>query len=169
MPKRIQHSSCELPVRARNKAAVQSRHLRFQGDFRWKGVKVLEYKTKGADWSGIIRQTLTGDRGEKTKFHLRYFEIQAGGYSSLETHTHEHVVICIRGRGKARLNRRNIDIGFLNILYINPDAPHRLFNPYDEPFGFFCIVDAERDRPRPVNSAYQKGDSVNGHRIFSKS
>ncbi len=112
---------------------------------------------------------MTGDRCERTKFHLRYFEIEAGGYSSLETDKHEHVVVCIRGRGEASLKRRNTDIGFLDILYFDPGAPHRLFNPYDEPFAFFCIVDAERDRPRPLKSAYQKGDSVNGHRIFSKS
>ncbi len=91
---------------------------------------------------------MIGDCGETAKFHLRYFEIMPEGYSSFETHKHEHVVIGIRGRGKARLNKRNIDIKFLDVLYINPNTPHRFYNPYKEPFGFFCIVNAKRDRPK---------------------
>jgi hypothetical protein len=30
-----------------------------------------------------------------------------------------------------------------------------LSNPFDEPFGFFCMVDARRDRPRPLREAGQ--------------
>jgi hypothetical protein len=37
------------------------------------------------------------------------------------------------------------------VLYVAPDVPHQLINPYNEPFGFFCIVDAERDRPRTLD------------------
>lgn len=100
----------------------------------------------------MIRQVLVGDHGETAKFHLRYFEIGPGGYSSFETHKHEHVVIGIRGRGKAKLNRRVTDIKYLDVLYVNPNTPHRLFNPFEEPFGFFCIVNARRDRPMPVKT-----------------
>lgn len=150
MPKNEQYSSCEIPAKKGRKADNRNRYYPFQSDFRWKGVKVRNYKTKGDDWSEIARQVLIGDRGETTKFHLRYFEIGPGGYSSFETHKHEHVVIGIRGRGKARLNRINMDINFLDVIYINPDTPHRLYNPFGEPFGFFCIVNAKRDRPRPV-------------------
>ena len=113
-------------------------------------MKVEEYKTKSDDWEGIARQVLIGAGGESTKFHLRYFEIKPGGYSSFETHKHEHVVIGIRGRGKARLGRRVVNINHLDVLYINPDTPHRLYNPYDDPFGFFCIVNARRDRPKSL-------------------
>jgi ribulose-bisphosphate carboxylase large chain len=42
---------------------------------------------------------LSGKRGESQRFHVRYFEIAPGGYSTLEKHEHEHVVIPIRGRG----------------------------------------------------------------------
>jgi ribulose-bisphosphate carboxylase large chain len=150
MPKKDHYSSCELSEKTGKKKANINRHYRFRKDFSWKGVNIGQYKTEGDDWSGIARQALIGASGESAKFHLRYFEIEPGGYSSLETHKHEHVVIGIRGKGRARLNRRNISINYLDILYIKPDAPHRLYNPYDGPFGFFCIVNAKRDRPRPV-------------------
>jgi ribulose-bisphosphate carboxylase large chain len=152
MPKKIQSStSCELPSTTGKKNSNRNRLYSFQGDFTWKGVKVQRYKAQGDDWSEILRQVLIGSHGETTRFHLRYFEIKPKGYSSFETHKHEHVVIGIRGKGKVRLSRRSINIGFLDVLYITPFTPHRLYNPYDEPFGFFCIVNAKRDKPRPLN------------------
>ena len=37
--------------------------------------------------------------------------------------------------------------------YVSPDDPHQFRNPEDatEPFGFLCIVNAERDRPQAVD------------------
>ncbi len=148
MLKKGQASSCEILIKADRKTGNRNRYYPFQNNFTWKGVKVQKYKSRGDDWSDIKRQALIGDSGETAKFHLRYFEIMPGGYSSFETHKHEHVVIGIRGRGKARLEKRNIDIEFLDILYINPNTPHKFYNPYKEPFGFFCIVNAKRDRPK---------------------
>ena len=153
MPEKIKYSSCDIPAKSSKKTINRNRVCLFRDDFTWTGVGIDEYKhtSAGKDWADIARQVLVGQRGESTKFHLRYFEIKPGGYSSYETHKHEHVVIGIRGKGKARLNRRNIVIKFLDVVYIKPDTPHRLYNPYDEPFGFFCIVDARRDRPMSVN------------------
>lgn len=144
MRKKAPPHGCSPNVPTRN------RLYRHSGDFNWRGIKVEKYKPYGADWQEIIRQVIIGSHGEGTRFHLRYFEISPGGFSSFETHCHEHVVIGIRGRGKVRLGRRLVQIGFLDTLYISPDTPHWLFNPFGEPFGFFCIVNARRDKPRPL-------------------
>jgi len=156
MPEKPQYSSCEVPRLRGEKSDNRNRRYAFKEDFTWKGVKLQEYKEGGADWSAIARQVLIGARGESAGFHLRYFEIMPGGYSSFETHKHEHVVICIRGKGRARVNRRSIDLKYLDVLYINPETVHRLSNPFKEPFGFFCIVNARRDRPWPVKMKNQK-------------
>ena len=124
MPKKTANSSCEIPLTVGNKKDNRNEYYPFQDDFSWKGVKVLQYKDSGDDWAGIARQVLVGDSGETAKFHLRYFEISPGGNSSFETHKHEHVVICIRGSGRARVNKRKIDMKHLDVLYINPDTPH---------------------------------------------
>ena len=146
-----ENSSCELPESNGKTKHNKNRHYRFEENFRWKGVRVQEYKSEGHNWHGIARQTLIGAGGESTKFHLRYFEIEPDGYSSFEKHKHEHVVIGVRGRGRAKINRRNIDLNFMDVLYIKPNEPHRLYNPFNEPFGFMCIVNAKRDRPKPIN------------------
>ncbi len=128
-----------------------SRLLKFR-DYTWSGVEKEPYK-KGAEgcFCGIARNTIIGNKGEGVRFHLRYFEIPPGQGSSLEKHAHEHAVICVRGRGQALAGGAMHELGSLDVLYIAPNAPHQLINPYNEPFGFFCVVDAERDRPKKLD------------------
>lgn len=119
-----------------------------RGDFSWRGVKKTRYKSEGSDWMGIVRQTLIGERGESTKFHVRYFEIAPNGHSSYEVHRHEHVVIGVRGKGICLAGNKTYRIGYLDIVYIRPNEPHQLRNHSEEPFGFLCIVNAKRDKPK---------------------
>jgi len=44
---------------------------------------------------------------EPFNFVTRYFEIQPGGYSTLERHQHPHAVVVIRGRGRVMLGDRS--------------------------------------------------------------
>lgn len=122
------------------------------GNFRWRGVRTAEYKKHADGWADVVRMVLVGDHNASTRFHLRYFEIGPDGFSSLERHRHEHVVTCIRGNGEVVVGRRKYRMGFLDTLYIPPDTPHQLKNPFDEPFGFFCIVNARRDEPEVLKS-----------------
>jgi len=36
------------------------------------------------------------------------------------------------------------------VVYVDTLEPHQLRNSGAEPFGFYCIVDRERDRPQPA-------------------
>jgi len=151
----FRRSSCDWEKKPdkRNKPLMENKTklYRYKGNFSWQGIKTGKYKPVGSDWSDIVRQTLIGNHGETTKFHLRYFEIAPNGYSSFEMHKHEHVVIGIRGKGMCIVRKKKYKIGFLDTLYIKPDAPHQLRNPFDKPFGFFCVVNAKRDRPKILN------------------
>ncbi len=117
-------------------------------DFKWSGVEIKKYKDENNTWLDVCRQVIAGKSGERIKFHLRYFEISPGGYSTLEKHRHEHVVICVRGNGKAIAGDEVYDMKFMDVLYIGSNVPHQFINDADEPFGFFCIVDAKRDKPK---------------------
>jgi ribulose-bisphosphate carboxylase large chain len=149
---------CDWKTRPANFRAKKShvdnktRFYKHKGNFSWKGIKIEKYKPTGRVWSDIVKQTLIGNHGETTKFHFRYFEIAPGGHSSFEMHRHEHVVIGVRGKGLCTVRKKNYAIGFLDTLYIEPDAPHQLRNPFNAPFGFFCIVNAKRDRPKILNN-----------------
>lgn len=121
------------------------------GTHAWEGITPEAYKTEAGGWAGIVRHTLIGGRGEAAAFDLRYFEIAPGGNSSLERHRHVHVVVCIRGRGRILCGGAEQELNFLDLAYVAPDDPHQLSNPFDEPFGFFCLVDHERDRPQVLD------------------
>ena len=130
-----------------------SKLIRRLGDFDWEGVALEPYKKDTEHWRGITRRELVGKRGETPLFHLRYFEIEPGGYSTLEMHEHEHVVVGQRGRGEAQFGCYIYRVGVGDVVYVAPKDAHQFRCPADasEPFGFLCIVNAERDLPQAVD------------------
>ena len=115
---------------------------------RWHGVAIEGYKAPGAHHCGVMRSVLAGTKG----FQVRYFEIASGGFSSREFHRHEHVVVVMRGRGDVWLDGTWHEVGFGDTIYVAPLEVHQLRNTGAEPFGFLCVVDAERDAPVRVES-----------------
>ena len=130
-----------------------SKVIRHDGAFDWEGIALEPYKATTEIWKGITRRELIGKRGESPRFHVRYFELEPGGYSTLEKHEHEHVVLALRGRGEVQFGCYVYRVGFGDVAYVAPNDPHQFRNPEDatEPFGFLCIVNAERDRPESVD------------------
>jgi len=130
-----------------------SKVIRHGGAFEWEGVPLEAYKETTESWKGITRRELIGKRGESPKFHVRYFELAPGGYSTLEKHEHEHAVIPLRGQGEVQFGCYVYRVGFGDVIYVAPNDPHQFRNPEeaDEPFGFLCVVNAERDTPQSVD------------------
>lgn len=117
--------------------------------YRW-DVPTEEYKTDATHFRGVRRQTLLGEgEGEESLgFVTRYFEVEPGGYTSLERHRHPHCVVVIRGRGDVVLDDRVERIRAHDCIYVAPDAFHQFHAVGPEPLGFICVVDRERDRPQ---------------------
>src|SRR6476660_108009 len=66
--------------------------------FRWEAVAHQPYKQDGsAPFKDISRQVLFAEA--PLGCELRYFEMDAGGYSTLERHEHLHAVMILRGHG----------------------------------------------------------------------
>jgi ribulose-bisphosphate carboxylase large chain len=130
-----------------------SKVIRHLGAGGWEGVPLEDYKATTELWRGITRRELIGKRGESSGFHVRYFEIEPGGYSTLERHRHEHAVVPLRGHGEVQFGCYVYRVRVGDVVYVAPDDPHQFRNPADaaEPFGFLCVVDAERDRPRAAD------------------
>lgn len=144
--------------RARKQDASPPVLRRFRRGFRWTGVELEPYKLRahrGGDFRGASRQVLAGARGERVNFHVRYFELEPAGFTSLERHRHAHFVIGVRGRGRVRVGSATYELRAMDGIYIGPDAPHQLRASGRARFGFFCIVDAKRDRPRPADEPAQ--------------
>ncbi len=118
-------------------------------DYRWQDVPLREYKTEGSHFRDITRQTLLGEgEGEAAlNFITRYFEVQPGGYSTLEHHQHPHSVVILRGSGEVILQDRVEPVGPHDCVYVAPGTWHQFHASGEQPLGFLCVVDRERDRP----------------------
>lgn len=138
-------SSCELP--GETVGALRGL-LRHEPGFEWNDRPSERYKdTEDLPFRGVRRVELMGKNGEQMNFDLRYFELAPGGYTSLEKHLHTHVIIGARGAGELVRNGDREPLAAHDIAYIEPLAVHQLVNAGDEPFGFYCLVDRDRDRP----------------------
>jgi mannose-6-phosphate isomerase-like protein (cupin superfamily) len=117
------------------------------GDFHWKDVDVLQYKDEGsAPFKDVTRQVLFGD--PMFPAQLRYFEVQPGGWTTLERHEHTHAVMVIRGHGRCVIEGKDHDIGQNDLVSVPPMTWHQFRAASDEPLGFLCMVSTERDRPQ---------------------
>ena len=128
----------DIPVRA---------FLPADGEYRWDAVDLLRYKEEGAaPFRDVTRQTLFGRadmRGE-----LRYFEVAAGGHSTLERHEHVHAVLVLRGGGEVLVGTGVFKVATFDLVTVPPSTWHQFRAAADSPLGFLCMVDATRDKPR---------------------
>jgi quercetin dioxygenase-like cupin family protein len=76
---------------------------------------------------------------------VRYFEVPPGAVTRLEKHEHEHYVIVGQGVGQAIVGEEAREVRQHDVVYVGPLQPHQFVNHADVPFGFFCIVSAQRD------------------------
>jgi quercetin dioxygenase-like cupin family protein len=115
-------------------------------DFRWDETDLLAYKEEGsAPFKAITRQTLFRDAALKSE--LRYFEMAAGGYSTLERHDHMHAVLILRGEGECLVGDEVYKIGTNDLVTIDPWTWHQFRAAKGAPMGFLCMVNVERDKP----------------------
>ena len=122
-------------------------HRRAQRDYRWEGVECLPYKEdERALFKSVSRQVLFSDpdlAGE-----LRYFEVEPGGFSSLERHEHMHGVLILRGRGHCLVGNEVRAVETRDLVTVPAWTWHQFRATRGEPFGFLCMVNRERDKPQ---------------------
>lgn len=117
------------------------------GTHHWEGVDVLAYKQEGsAPFKDVTRQVLFDDAAMKAQ--LRYFEVAAGGHTTLERHVHVHNVMVIRGHGTCLIGEAVHEIGEKDLVAVPPMTWHQFHAAQDAPLGFLCLVNQERDRPQ---------------------
>jgi len=131
-----------VPPTPTNRSRVIKSH-----DYTWDSVSRHDYKSEGSGFRDIHRYSLLGDDISELNFHTRYFEVQPGGYSSLELHRHPHSVVIIRGSGTLVMENELVPIGLHDIIYIAPETIHQFHADNNEPIGFLCMVDRYRDKP----------------------
>lgn len=128
-------------------ANARTLHRKARHDFRWDGVEHRPYKEdERALFKTITRQVLFSD--PQMRSELRYFEVAPGGFSTLEKHEHVHAVLILRGGGHCLIGHKVERIAQNDLVSVPPWTWHQFRATGDEPLGFLCMVDAERDKPQ---------------------
>jgi quercetin dioxygenase-like cupin family protein len=112
---------------------------RYAQAFSWEGVEIGHYPPE-KEMRGVSVRWLIGPTERAPNFALRYFEIEPGGWTSLDQHAYDHGVFVLRGQGSVLLGDKESRVSFGDVIYIPPNQAHRLRNVGDEPFGFLCII-----------------------------
>jgi quercetin dioxygenase-like cupin family protein len=117
--------------------------------YHWDGVEKKLYKTDTTNFKGVTRYSLLGEAEDEWELNMqtRYFEVEAGGYTSLEFHRHPHSVVIIRGSGSVVLGNEVHVLGLHDVVFISPETLHQFHADKGEALGFICIVDRYRDKP----------------------
>ncbi len=119
----------------------------FRDGFRWADTDLLAYKEDGsAPFRAISRQVLFAE--PDLGCELRYFEMAACGYSTLERHEHAHAVMILRGAGHALVGGEVRRVATHDLVHIPAWSWHQFRATPDAPLGFLCMVNALRDRPQ---------------------
>ena len=107
---------------------------------------------KGAE--GITVKWLL-EKSSGVPFEMRYFEMKKGG--SCPVHTHDdffHEVFIVKGRGIFVGEDTELEVKPGDAVYIPPRESHGIRNPYDEPFGYICLVPQGREDHIKYRSNY---------------
>ncbi len=121
-------------------------------DFRWEAVAHQPYKQDGsAPFKDISRQVLFHE--DALNCELRYFEMDAGGYSTLERHEHAHAVMILRGSGECLVGDEIQAVKQFDLVSIPSMRWHQFRATEGQPLGFLCMVNVNRDRPQLPTAA----------------
>jgi len=133
----------------------------------WESIERKVYKESGSGFKSVSRFSLLTDEFPELNSHTRYFEIDPGGYSSLEMHRHPHSVIILKGAGSVILDNEINDVNEHDIIFIAPNTIHQFQADKGEKLGFLCIVDRYRDKP-VVPDADQIAEKISNDVVLKK-
>ncbi|OPL17895.1 MAG: hypothetical protein AVO35_08385 [Candidatus Aegiribacteria sp. MLS_C] len=95
-------------------------------------------ESEGAVGVGI--RVLIGEENGAPNFIMRRFSVQPGGRTPFHSHSWEHEVFVLEGRGEAVRGTDSYPIESGSAVLVVPNEEHSFRNTGDEPLVFLCII-----------------------------
>jgi len=100
----------------------------------------IEAKDAGAGTSKLnVRWLISKEIGAKN-FAMRLFEMDAGGYSPLHSHSWEHEVFILEGEGLVVGGQEEKKFKAGDAIFIPSNEKHQLKNNSEKPVKFLCLI-----------------------------
>ena len=86
-----------------------------------------------------IRWLISKEDGAEN-FAMRMFELQPGGHTPLHTHSQEHEVFIVEGRGALVYEDQEYEFEAEHVIFVPPNREHRFKNSGDTLLRMLCII-----------------------------
>ena len=108
----------------------------------FKNVKAEEVKETGS--KDVTVRWLISEKDGAPNFAMRLFEVGPGGFTPYHTHSWEHEVFVLQGRGILVTQEKNLPLKKDDAAFVPPDEVHQFKNDSGERFTFICVVPIEK-------------------------
>lgn len=109
-------------------------------------LKVLKYRdvkaesvTQDVEGEVRIRWLITKETGAKN-FAMRMFEVEPGSKAGPHSHSWEHEVFILEGKGVMKGRDEEFPIAPGSVVFIPSYEPHQLSNPGPEIMRYLCMI-----------------------------
>jgi quercetin dioxygenase-like cupin family protein len=100
----------------------------------------VEAKDAGEGTSKLnVRWLISKEIGAKN-FAMRFFEMDAGGYSPLHSHNWEHEIFILEGEGVAVSGEKQVRFEAGDAIFVPANEKHQLRNSGKKLCKFLCLI-----------------------------
>lgn len=92
--------------------------------------------------SGAKMRMLIGPADGAGNFHMRHFEVEAGGYTPHHSHDYEHEILVLAGSGTAKSPQGDRPFKAGDVIFVPANEKHRFINDGPETLKFICLIPA---------------------------
>lgn len=101
-------------------------------------VVAVDVEMEGA--AGVRKRVLISEDDGAPNFIMRRFTVAPGGNTPYHTHSWEHEVYTLNGRGEVRQGNSAMELSAGSVVLVIPNERHNFVNTGDEPLDFLCII-----------------------------
>lgn len=98
--------------------------------------------TEGARGARI--RLLIGPEDGAACFHMRHFEVEAGGCTPYHQHDYEHEILVLKGSGIARSPDGDRPFKQGDVIFVQANEVHGFCNTGNETCEFICLIPAPK-------------------------
>lgn len=93
----------------------------------------------------VKKRILIGPEDGARNFHMRHFEVGAGGHTPHHEHPFEHEVLILSGVGKVRGAEGDRPIKGGDVVFVPGGEQHQFVNTGGDALTFLCLIPAPED------------------------